>query len=254
MRRLRHLVCAAWLACSATAPQAHSQAADAAAKAPKFEVASIRMIPADDVVPLPGSPFSPPGVGVFTIREVTLAMAIAWAFGLDQDRISGGPDWLDHQFYEISAKPEGDVGLSYAQIRPLMQQLLEDRFHLTYHRATKQVKGYVLVSAKGGPKLTLTKGGSNGFILSNRIQMSNVSVQNLAGVLSHVLGQPVADLTGLKGNYDIRLDYAPMDGTESTLPSISTALEEQLGLELEKRQVPVEMFVIDHVDRVPTPN
>lgn len=73
-------------------------------------------------------------------------------------------------------------------------------------------------------------------------------------MLAHVMAKPVADQTGLRGTYDIRLNYAPMDGTDSSLPSIYTALEEQLGLKLEKQTVPVEIFVIDHVDKEPTEN
>lgn len=228
----------------------------ASTKAARFEVASIRMIPEKDLVMLTGSPISPPGAQIFTMREVTLATAIAFAFGLDQDGLSGGPDWLDHQYYEISAKPEGDVSLSYEQIQPLMQQLLQDRFHLAYHRETQSRKGYALVIAKGGPKLTPTKGGTPyGYIMGSRIFQPNESVQGLASTLGHVLGQPVMDQTGLKGNYDFDFSYAPMNATDSSLPSIFTALDEQLGLKLVKSQkVPVEVLVIDHVDKEPTAN
>jgi len=237
---------------------AHSQDqtnATPAKAAARFEVASIRMIQDKDVVPLSDSPISPPGTGIFTMREVTLALAIAWSFGLDQDRLSGGPDWLDHQCYAISAKAEGDVALSYEQIRPLMQQLLQERFHLTYHRETQDRKGYALVLAKGGPKLTPAKdGASYGYIFSDRIQMPNISLQGLASTVGSVLRQPVIDQTGVKGNYEIKLQYAPMDATDSSLPSIFTALDEQLGLKLVSQKVQVEIFVIDHVDKTPTEN
>ena len=224
-------------------------------KAPEFEVASIRLIPEHDVVPLEGSPISPPGAGVFTMRQVTLALAIAWAFGIDQDRLSGGPDWLDRQCYEISAKPGGDVGLSYEQIRPLLQQLLQERFHLKYHHATKNEKGYALVAGKGGPKLAATKGGAaHGYLFRGSFDEVNAPVSALAGVLAHTLGEPVVDKTGIKGNFDFKLNYAPMEATDSTQPSIFTALDEQLGLRLEKQMVPVDIFVIDHVDKVPTGN
>lgn len=68
------------------------------------------------------------------------------------------------------------------------------------------------------------------------------------------LNQPVVDETGLKGNYDIDLKFAPMNDIESSLPSIFTAVQEQLGLKLEKQTVQEDVFVIDHIDKVPTEN
>jgi uncharacterized protein (TIGR03435 family) len=72
--------------------------------------------------------------------------------------------------------------------------------------------------------------------------------------LTHALGKTVVDETGLNGNYDMKLKYAEMDAADSGLPSIFTAVEEQLGLKLVSQMVTVETFVIDHVDRVPTEN
>jgi uncharacterized protein (TIGR03435 family) len=243
--------------------QTQSQPPENTSKPLHFEVASIRMIPGDKVVPLQGSPISPSGAGVFTMREVTLEFAIEWAFKLQAIQLAGRPDWLNTQFYEISAKPEGDAGLTYDQLRPLVQELIQERFHLRYHRETQERKGYALVVAKEGSKLTPTKGAAgSSYIMNDRIRMSNVPTKGLASTLIYVLGEPVVDQTGLTGNYDIQLDFAPMDGSEAALlngvkpelPSIFTAVEEQLGLKLVKQDVPLEMFVIDHVDREPTDN
>lgn len=75
----------------------------------------------------------------------------------------------------------------------------------------------------------------------------------LASMLIRPIGRPVINKTGLTGKYNIKLRYASPN-TDSALPSIYTALQEQLGLKLEPQQVLVSMFVIDHVDRVPTEN
>jgi uncharacterized protein (TIGR03435 family) len=247
------MVMVAWA--GSVAAQTMSLSADTAAKPQRFEVASIRLIPEGDLVPSSKSPFSPPGAGLFTMRQVTLAMAIAWAFHMDQNRISGGPAWLDRRHYEISAKPYGDVGLSYDQLRPLVQKLLQDRFHLTFHREAQNRKGYALVVAKDGPKLDTSKGASGqSYILQNGLRGNNVSIGTVASMLTLVVGSPVVDQTGLTGNYDIKLNYAPLEATDSSLPSIFTALDEQLGLKLVSRMVPVETLVIDHVDEVPTEN
>jgi uncharacterized protein (TIGR03435 family) len=240
---------------SSPAAQPSTPAGATTAKPPRFEVASIRMIPEDKVVPLTGSTVSPPGAGQFTMRQVTLLFAISWAFRMNGDRISGGPAWLSNQYYEISAKPEGDAALTYDQLRPLMQQLLQERFHLVYHRETKQVKGYALVIAKGGPKLKASTAKDDfGYIATDRVGIQNRPVQQMAGLLEILLHQPVADKTGLRGNYDITLNYAPTDAADSELPSIFAAVEEQLGLKLVSQMVPVETLVIDRVDREPTEN
>ena len=218
----------------------------------RFEVASIRMVPERDAG---YTSISPSGAGLFTMRNVTLQFVIGWAFDVESDRVSGGPHWIDRQRYDISARPAGDASLSYKQLMPLVQQLLRDRFHLACHRVTKDFKGYDLVVSGKGLKLSPTKGGATyGQLLVNRIDARNVPVSFIASALGRPLGQPVEDKTGLTGNYDFHIRFAPFDKPDSSLPSIFTALE-QLGLKLQKQKnVPEETLVIDHVDRIPTAN
>jgi uncharacterized protein (TIGR03435 family) len=219
---------------------------------PSFEVASVKLKP-------PGSTglmsISPPGAGRFTATNVTLELLIGMAFGVDSDRISGQPNWLSSAQYDVIAKPEGDGGLTSEQLKPLLQQLLEQRFKLAIHREMKDFQGYALVVANGGPRLQASQGSSgHAYILRGGLRCQSVSVDALAGMLSRPAGRPVVDATGLKGNYDITLDYAPEGAADSSLPSLFTALQEQLGLKLVPRKVPAGMLVIDHVERVPTEN
>jgi uncharacterized protein (TIGR03435 family) len=126
---------------------------------------------------------------------------------------------------------------------------------LSYHGETQNRKGYALVVVKGGAKVTASKNqGGFGYIFKDRIRVQKRSMENLAGMLALSIGQPVKDETGLHGDFDFDLTFAPMDGSDSSQPSIFAALEEQLGLKLVSQMVPVEMFVIDHVDREPTEN
>ena len=77
-------------------------------------------------------------------------------------------------------------------------------------------------------------------------------MQGLTATLANVTGRPVMDKTGLTGKYDYKLEYAPDDNSveaDPTGPSIFTAVQEQLGLKLESAKGPVEIFVIDHVER-----
>lgn len=218
-----------------------------------FEVASVRLTP-------PGSTgntyLSPPGAAAFTATNVTLDVLIEIAYGVDENQISKAPVWLGSQHYDVSAKPEGPGGLAYAQMKKPLQQLLDRRFGLAVHRENKEVDGYALVIAKGGPKLSKSTedSGRNKFILPNGIRFDHTVIATFAAALARPTGRPVVDKTGLTGDFDIDLKYAPEKALDSSLPSIFTALQEQLGLKLESTKVPFEMLVIDHVNRVPTEN
>ena len=235
-----------------------AQTRDSVTKPPKFEVASVRLMQDRDKLPTDQQLFSvsPPGALQFRMRNTTLSILIAYAFRINSNnQIAGKPNWLDDTYYEIAAKPEGDVGLSPLQLMPLLQQLLQERFHLAYHRETRNVKGYALVVAKGGPKLTASKGDSpHAYLWQGSIDVADSSVSAFASMLGHPLDQPVVDRTGLKGMYDFQLEFARLEDTDSSKPSIFAVVQEQLGLKLETQMVPVDVLVIDHVERVPTEN
>jgi uncharacterized protein (TIGR03435 family) len=235
------------------APQIRAQSGPTAdAVLPSFEVASVRLIP-------PGSrglfSLSKSGMPRLTVRNTTLRVLVEMAFAVPRQRTKGAPNWFDSQLYDIDAKVEGDKGLTYEQMRPLIQQLLKDRFHLATHREMEVQKAYALVIAKRGPKLQRSKGTSQyGQVLPNQLYCPSCSLERLARILEQVTGRPVVDKTGIKGDFDIKLEFAPETASDSSLPSIFTALQEQLGLKLIPQEVPVEMVVIDHVERIPTEN
>ncbi len=169
--------------------------------------------------------------------------------------------------------------------RHMLQALLADRLKLTIHRETKEVQVYSLVIAKNGPKLQESKpsdadanatpvpgrggrGGRGGPNLGMRgrggpLTGQQVPISMLATVLTTILNRPVLDKTGLTGNYDFTLTWTPDDSQlqtppggvppppppDSNGPSIFTAIQEQLGLKLESGKGPVEVIVIDHVER-----
>ena len=230
-------------------------AQDAAVPSPSFEVATIR--PAQ-----PGSGaeghWSPPGIGRFDVHSMPLAFLIRMAYGVDDDQIAGKPAWLETDLYDVAAKPEAGVALSREELKPLLQDLLRQRFHLAAHTSSAEVKGFVLLVAKGGPKLVPTKGekwpGFRVDVSPGKLRGINWSMPILATMLKEPVGLPVADRTGVAGSYDIDLTFAPDMDQELTLPSIFTALQERLGLRLEPQKVSVAIVVIDHLDKVPTGN
>jgi uncharacterized protein (TIGR03435 family) len=205
------------------------------------------------------------------LREVGASgfWLVAGAYGnaqgaLRPEQIVGAPAWFQSDRYDIAAKtPDGAVpreDVTFITMRPFLQSLLEDRFKLKTHRETRQLPIYALVRARQdgrlGPGLTPVavdcakepqkcgfKGGPIG-----RIQAESMSSDLLMQVLAGVSGRIVVNRTGLAGPFRVDLEYAP-DQAASDKPSIFTAVQEQLGLKLEPSRGPVDVLVIDHVER-----
>lgn len=182
---------------------------------------------------------------------------MAYGIAEGRDYLFSGPDWLDSERFDILAKfPEETA---QPDVLLMLQHLLAERFHFAFHGETREFNAYALVVAKGGPKLkpSAAPAGSYKFkALGGHALGSSISMGMLADRLSRPdfqLDRRVVDLTGLKGAFDLTLDWSPM-GVEGDDPSIFTALQEQLGLRLEARKVPLEVMVVDRVDRVPTGN
>jgi uncharacterized protein (TIGR03435 family) len=202
--------------------------------------------------------WSRPGIGLYWVRSASLEFLIQTAFNLDPNQIAGKPAWLTSDYFDVEAKPEDGIALSREQLRPRLQELLQSRFHLVTHYETRMVPGYVMVPFKGGPKLRRTVGdqppGFRVYVGPGRLEGLNWSMGYLASMLQPFSGRPVADETGISGSYDIKVEYAPDMEADSSLPSLFTALKETLGLQLKPKEIPVQVLVIDQVDRVPTAN
>jgi uncharacterized protein (TIGR03435 family) len=216
----------------------------------RFEVASIKTIPPDSCC----FSMNPWGGGTFTARNISMSVLVEMAFGVTDKQISN-IDSLGRELYEVSAKPENGGALTYQRAQPMLKALLEERFKLTAHRETKDVQGYVLTVAKGGPKLKPAAAApGQTMILRGRLIGPNATITQFISFLAHPLDKPIVDKTNLTGSYNIDLKFAPEGDTASTQPSIFTAIQEQLGLKLESQKVPFETLVIDHFDHIPTQN
>jgi uncharacterized protein (TIGR03435 family) len=195
--------------------------------------------------------------GSLIIQNVSLKRCIGLAYG--RDYLLSGPDWLDSERFDISAKfpPETldhDVLL-------MLQGLLAERFNLALHRETRQFSAYALVIGKGGPKLHAAAAPDGEYMFraqAGRATGSSISMHAFADRLSRSvfqLDRQVVDFTGLTGTFDLTLDWNPNNTqSDATGPSIFTAVQEQFGLKLEPRKVPLEVLIVDHVNRVPTAN
>ena len=203
----------------------------------------------------------------FSMGGMPVVTVIRTAYGvLSDDQLVGLPGWAQSEPITIEAKMDADTAGALGKLPPMeqwkqsqlmLQALLADRFALKVHRGSKDLPIYVLTVAKSGSKMKQTatdKAGGNATYSSGKVSAHGISVDNLGMNLSFMVGRVIVNKTGLEGGYDFTLDYAP-DGADASdpRPSIFTALEEQLGLKLEPARGPVDVIVVDHIER-PTAN
>jgi uncharacterized protein (TIGR03435 family) len=209
---------------------------------PSFEAASIRLSPPEY------AGFQSYAKGDrYTALTATVRDLVAFAYGVLNFQISGGPGWASTTHYNISAKMNSATP---DQVRPMLQTLLANRFGLRFHRVTQNHSGYALVIGKNGPKLTESKNPGPGLGLGRgHLTARGANMRLLTRELSSQIEAPIADRTKLTALYDFTLTWSPGTEADPTLgPSLFTALREQLGLRLEPvKNVPVEYFVIDGV-------
>jgi uncharacterized protein (TIGR03435 family) len=262
--------------------QSPSQGTAASPPDYKFEVASIK--PTKSTALVVGG--SAPDDG-YIRTNIPLIEFIREAYGLlpepeeDDGRISGAPNWLEKEKYDIEARMDSSVADALKKLSPpdrriarqhMLQALLADRFNLIIHREYKDVPVYMLVVAKNGSKLHEAKPGdtyANGIkspdgtlggpgrlifgVVRGQGQVTGqgVTLARFVVALTDELGRPVLDKTGLTGIYDIALKWNQDDDShqESGGPSLFTAIQEQLGLKVESGKGPIEIIVIDHIER-----
>jgi bla regulator protein blaR1 len=259
----------------------HTPATQAQSQRISFEVASIK--------PTQGDPrgmrfgFSPGGR--FTGNNISVKFLIQEAYHVKEAQISGKPSWVDSEHYDIEAKIEDSVAQAMQKLSPdqrreqmmqLFQSLLSDRFKLTSHHDKKDLPVLALLVAKDGPKLQETaltpaelappspKGPLIRLMGRGQLSMTAVDLDLFADALSREIRGVVLNQTGLTAKYDFKLQWTPDEGPgppfsttgiepapppDSNGPSIFAALQEQLGLKLEAQKQPLDVIVIDHIEK-----
>jgi len=198
--------------------------------------------------------------------------------------IEGGPDWIHSDTFEIDAKSEGHPSFQMME-GPMMQAILEDRFKLKIHRETRQGSVYELALGKGSPKLKPFQDGTctpvvvgrplppmpsgqhycRNMVSPQSVDFEGGTLSMFAGLLGLILDRPVIDKTGNTNYFEIRLRFSPDDslaprpatadpGAPAAVrapdaPGIFQAIQEQLGLKLVPAKGPMDVLVIDHIER-----
>ena len=252
-----------------------------------FEVASIK----------PHDPANPRTMmvadasGRFTAVGIAPVMLIRTAYGLQDDQVVGGPEWLRSARFDITAKAAD--GTPPTAMGPMLQALLADRFQLTSHRETRELPIFAAVKARGdgqlGPRLMangcawdITKppappkpgetrcGGISEGV--GRMSLNAIPIPVFLQYLAPKVNRVIVDRTGLTGNFDIELQWTPdnlpprqpglpadqpirVNGqdVDPNGPSLFTAMQEQLGLKLDSTRAPVDVLVVDRLER-PSPD
>jgi uncharacterized protein (TIGR03435 family) len=195
--------------------------------------------------------------GYLTAQNATLSQYVQWAYNVQAFQVSG-PAWIDSERYDISARSHGPAPKD--QLRLMLQALLRDRFQLALHRETKEMAGYALVVAKSGPKLRESTTEGEPVMKPSRsiLTAERATMPWFADVLTNPLRSPVVDQTGLTGRYDFTIDIAkcanPGMGPDDMAGALSECVQQELGLRIERRKLPLAVFVVDRAERIPKAN
>src|SRR5579863_1926219 len=233
---------------------------------PAFEVATIK--PSDPASP--GQIITLRGAEVIT-TNVTVHALINLAYWLHPKQLTGGPAWTESEKFDMAGKPDAPGQPNVDQMKVMIQKLLADRFQLKFHFEKRELPVYAVRLAKTGAKITKSqddpKGipgwnfgrNASGMIMAFR----NSPMSQFTAVLQNSTDRPVVDQSGLTGRYDFTLNFTPDAAMAAALnggpppagdnpdaaPDLFAAFQQQLGLKLEPTKAPVDVMVIDKVER-----
>ncbi len=221
-----------------------------------FDTASIRVNTSGSQ----HSEIGDPKGGRFTAVNAALSSIIRNAWNLKSFQLEHLPGWAETARYDIDARFDPAQKMTGARFQEMLRGLLVERFAMKWHEETREMPVYALVQAKGGARLAasasesaqpvINGGGGAG---AKTLVFTKVGMKLLAFYLGNQVDRAVVDRTGLSGEYDFRLTWAPDETADSTEPSMFRALQEQLGLRLEARRGPVSVLVVDQM-RPASPN
>jgi bla regulator protein blaR1 len=210
-----------------------------------------------------------PAGGLWT-HGASVMVLLLWSYDLPDYRFADAPGWLASERYDVVLTPDkADVAPgpdssakealgSLGRNRQRLRAVLRDRFGLVMRVETRELPVYALTQTKGGSKLSPVTGAHGAEISfhpnrkTGHVEASSVPISFLTSFLSRELGRTVNDDTGLDRMYTYKLDWSPQTGPNDAVPeraSLFTALTEQLGLRLESKRGPVQVYVIEKIER-----
>jgi uncharacterized protein (TIGR03435 family) len=202
--------------------------------------------------------------GDIRVQHMRTRFLITIANQIEPYTLVDAPGWTDTTFYDINARANASV--TREQTFAMMRALLADRFKLITHRETRAVRGFALVRASDrlgsglvpstvNCEVSVPRQGrcAEGGITPTSFTAFGIPLANFVQLLASQLAAPLVDETRLTGTFDVALRWTNDAATGDDAPVISTAIREQLGLRLERRSIPLEVLVVDHIEK-PTPD
>jgi uncharacterized protein (TIGR03435 family) len=233
---------------------------------PAFEVASIK--PSDPA--RPGQVIALRGAEI-VITNTPVHGLINLAYWLHPKQLTGGPAWTESDKWDLVGKPDAPGQPNVDQMKTMIQKLLADRFQLKFHFEKRDLPIYAIRIAKNGAKIIGSQDDPKGIPGWNfgrtasgmTMTFRNSPMSQFAAVLQNSMDKPVVDQSGLSGRYDFTLTFTPDPAQAALLggppvpaadnpdaaPDLFTAFQRQLGLKLEPAKAPVDVMVIDKVEK-----
>lgn len=214
-----------------------------------------------------------PGGQRYEANNCPVKLMIQVAYRVKAEQVVGGPAWLDTDRFDMEAKAEKQS--SGDELHVMLMNLLAERLQLKFHHEKREMRMYALSVGKGGPKLTPHQEANGGEpwidqaqvkFLHMKMKATCAPMDYFAFRLAQMMDLPVVNLTNLPGEYDFNLEFTrelppkfPEGGKingedpDTSGPNVFEAVKNQLGLELKPQKGPVDVIVIDHVEK-PTGN
>ena len=198
--------------------------------------------------------------------SVTLQTLVATAYGVSERDVSGGAGWVSSAGFQVDAVAERTEAVTAEELRQMLRTMLANRFQLKVRRQETQSDGFALTVIENRSKLSLAAGNEQPLHIELRGQrgqqqvsiIGKSSITDFASILatlpftaSVLAGFPVIDMTGLKGLYNFNVEFHLVQGptgAPASDPALENALQDQAGLRLESRKVPVQAIVIEHAE------
>jgi len=233
---------------------------------PAFEVATIK----------PSDPASKGQIVTLRGTEVIATNAtvhdlINLAYWLHPKQLTGGPAWTESDKFDMTGKPDAPGQPNVDQMKMMIQKLLADRFQLKFHYEKRDLSAYAVGISKTGAKIIKSQDdpkGLPGFYFGRAAAGTTLTFRNspmsqVTAILQNFLDKPVVDQSGLSEKYDFTVTFtldpaqsarlgglpAPAADNPDAAPDVFAAFQQQLGLKLESTKAPVDVMVIDKVEK-----
>jgi uncharacterized protein (TIGR03435 family) len=204
--------------------------------------------------------------GRFEAKATTVKYLVEWAYDVLPSQHSGEPAWVDNDRYDIIAKAAGNA--SDDEIKQMVRTLLADRFHLKFHRETRDAPVLIMSAGKTAPKMFPPKDGEEHSlkiiprsdpdrkVTGFNVVATRFSFLQLNQTFAHVLDRVIVNETGLSGDFDFTLELTMDENQPNPLDPglLISATRDQLGLVLKSTRAPVDYLVIESADKVAAGN